>query len=147
MGACGSRALTSGFTLVELVLVLILLGILAAVALPRFSGLVGDTDRAQAQATAQALSQASSQNYARFRRGAEKAAEPSGAISDNEYVDTSEDPCDGEVIDTLMATYTGRERSDFDVAPRGEDHVGEFSFTVLRTQPGPREWAECALEP
>ena len=53
-----------GFTLIELVVVIVILGILAAVALPKFIDLTGDASNSAVQGVAGALASASSINYA-----------------------------------------------------------------------------------
>jgi prepilin-type N-terminal cleavage/methylation domain-containing protein len=53
-----------GFTLIELVMVIVILGVLAVVALPKFVDLKGDAVLASTQGVAGALSSAASINYA-----------------------------------------------------------------------------------
>lgn len=63
-----------GFTLIELVMVIVILGVLAAVALPRFVNLQGNAITAATQGVAGGLSSASSVNYsARLIQGATTA--------------------------------------------------------------------------
>ncbi len=53
-----------GFTLIELVMVIVILGVLAAIAIPKFVDLKGDARQAALDGVAGALSSAAAINYA-----------------------------------------------------------------------------------
>lgn len=72
------RSTQKGFTLVELVVVIVILGILAATALPKFIDLSSEADQAATEGVAGALGSAAAINY-----GARKANSSLGvAVAD-----------------------------------------------------------------
>lgn len=72
------RSTQKGFTLIELVVVIVILGILAATALPKFIDLSGEASQAAVEGVAGAISGAAAVNYA-----AKKAGNSSAVAVDN----------------------------------------------------------------
>jgi MSHA pilin protein MshA len=63
------RQSQQGFTLIELVMVIVIIGILAAVAIPKYLDLSGEANQAAVNGVAGALSSASAVNYAAKKAG------------------------------------------------------------------------------
>ena len=56
-----------GFTLIELIITIVIIGVLAAVAIPKFQSLTGDAEKGVAAGAGAALASATSVNYARSK--------------------------------------------------------------------------------
>lgn len=76
-----SKNKQSGFTLIELVVVIVILGILAATALPKFIDLKGDAELAAIQGVAGAVSSAFATNFAGYMVNPTKGVSVSGSYA------------------------------------------------------------------
>ncbi len=77
-----------GFTLIELVMIIVILGILAAVAIPKYADLKGEADKSNGKAIVGALNSAASVAFAQFlTNGTNTTARCDGAVTG--YIDTA----------------------------------------------------------
>lgn len=104
---------TKGFTLIELVMVIVILGILAAVAMPKFVNLSNEADLAKMKGIAGALSEASVANFAAFKTGNPNAIQFRGT-----------NVCRDEFVEPFFsgAVPAGFELMESDDADKGNDN-------------------------
>lgn len=67
MNAMFRKAAQKGFTLIELIITIVIIGVLAAVAIPKFQNLSSDAEKGVAAGVAGSLASALSVNYAKSR--------------------------------------------------------------------------------
>jgi MSHA pilin protein MshA len=77
------RSAQAGFTLIELIVVIVILGILAATALPKFADLGGDARLAKMQAAVGAVRSAAAMTHGSWLAGGSVAADPTNSTSGN----------------------------------------------------------------
>lgn len=114
-----SNGKSAGFTLIELVIVIVILGVLAAVAAPRFIDLSQEAEASALRAQASGLSSASAINFAAYRAGSDDATDIENCDDvptlmdgwdDDAYTVTSEAIDDGETQEcTLTQESTGND--------------------------------------
>ncbi|MGE4259686.1 type II secretion system protein [Shewanella sp.] len=142
-----------GFTLIELVVVIIILGILAVVAAPKFMNLQGDAKASTLKGMEAALKGANSIVYSKaVIKGIEKA---DGSHADNDYV-TIDSAATPTTIKTVYGYIAGDKdevakaleasSSDWTIEKPADDTVSSANVIIHLKDNSPSATNKCFLE-
>jgi MSHA pilin protein MshA len=106
------RTAQKGFTLIELIITIVIIGVLAAVAIPKYQSLTSDAEKGVAAGVGAALASATSVNYAKSKVPGAVAGTNYFAIASCANIQTNlaafaDVPTGYSVVDTGTTTLSG----------------------------------------